>query len=707
MKSSLISGFVLLFCVTATAAALPQSLSYNQSDTSAPSDENATALYRQGLTEMEDGNYEKAAEIWAGAPELLETPDFRIAQSLVRMVTRREMKAWYEQAGDIYRWALSPDTVREEWKQPLNREVELLQSILGYGTFRDWSKMVDREDPEVFDRLKGFWKSMDPTPMTDYNERLLEHWERVSYAEKNYNMEGSKGMDDRADTYIRYGEPDVLRQGQLMYNSGTVNALLSERMTQPFTNTRGNPFRNYIRGAQQFNMETNIRTLHDYPRYEIWIYERLTEDPDNTVFIFGTGSGSNHFQRKNSVEEFIPNSAFSQTERNTFMNLIIEQERGEDAEREEQQMSMFDGSNEVTEAPEQYVTPAVVMQIMYYEQLAALDPYFGKAYNNMINRYTDKTVRLSKSLAREFESINGNNLIELQSKAPEEKSRHLDAISEVPISYYAYRFLDEGNNPYVRLYVRNHPSEAVYFDHMGNRGAITDDLWNRYSLIAGLQANNEEGEAVMEETSRFVLGPDARRGVVTDYWVPYEMNSHSLVVSSEVHKRWEPDTALAGETPFKSSLKGVGKQRLALPEPLNRRELEMGDILIGYSTDSRETPGEDFAPFQIAHEGVIPKGYNFNIYYELYHLQQNASDRASFTFTYTIESRDNSGFLFFGGGGEELSITLNNETFDSRYTQVLDIETAGLERGEYRLRVEAVDQNSGESVSRTIDFRVE
>ena len=56
--------------------------------------------------------------------------------------------------------------------------------------------------------LKRFWKSKDPTPTTDRNERFEEHYRRVQYALTNYFDNIPPYYDDRGKIYIRYGEPD-------------------------------------------------------------------------------------------------------------------------------------------------------------------------------------------------------------------------------------------------------------------------------------------------------------------------------------------------------------------------------------------------------------------------------------------------------------------------------------------------------------------
>jgi GWxTD domain-containing protein len=80
---------------------------------------------------------------------------------------------------------------------------ELLKPVLGE-VFKKYS------DEELHELINQFWKINDPLYLTGYNERLLEHYSRVAYANLRYtikhkNLPGWK--TDRGETIIRYGMP--------------------------------------------------------------------------------------------------------------------------------------------------------------------------------------------------------------------------------------------------------------------------------------------------------------------------------------------------------------------------------------------------------------------------------------------------------------------------------------------------------------------
>jgi len=57
-----------------------------------------------------------------------------------------------------------------------------------------------------------YWRSRDPDPKTDVNERLLEHYIRIAWARIEYGQD-TWPFDARGRLYVRYGEPDY-RSGQ-------------------------------------------------------------------------------------------------------------------------------------------------------------------------------------------------------------------------------------------------------------------------------------------------------------------------------------------------------------------------------------------------------------------------------------------------------------------------------------------------------------
>ncbi len=89
--------------------------------------------------------------------------------------------------------------------------------------YLDLSLVLETEEMREYERLDPagqraywahYWRSRDPDPKTDVNERLLEHYIRVAYARLEFGAEVWP-WDARGTFYVRYGEPDM-RSGRGM-----------------------------------------------------------------------------------------------------------------------------------------------------------------------------------------------------------------------------------------------------------------------------------------------------------------------------------------------------------------------------------------------------------------------------------------------------------------------------------------------------------
>ncbi len=70
--------------------------------------------------------------------------------------------------------------------------------------------MKEMSDYELRDFIDLYWKVSDPLYITDYNERLLEHYSRVAYANLNFSVPSMKIVgwkSNQGEVILRYGEP--------------------------------------------------------------------------------------------------------------------------------------------------------------------------------------------------------------------------------------------------------------------------------------------------------------------------------------------------------------------------------------------------------------------------------------------------------------------------------------------------------------------
>ncbi|MCY3680758.1 MAG: tetratricopeptide repeat protein [Gemmatimonadetes bacterium] len=79
--------------------------------------------------------------------------------------------------------------------------------------YEDISLLASERETEAFQQAKDrqvllqqFWKRRDPTPITDVNERRVEHFRRVAYAREHFGT-AVFPWDRRGEVYVRYGTP--------------------------------------------------------------------------------------------------------------------------------------------------------------------------------------------------------------------------------------------------------------------------------------------------------------------------------------------------------------------------------------------------------------------------------------------------------------------------------------------------------------------
>ncbi len=84
---------------------------------------------------------------------------------------------------------------------------ESIEHIVPADTVDEYEKMPPLGKSEF---IESFWKQKDPLLLSEYNERKLEHYSRVAYANLKFtaeDMELSGWQTDRGMIYIRYGPP--------------------------------------------------------------------------------------------------------------------------------------------------------------------------------------------------------------------------------------------------------------------------------------------------------------------------------------------------------------------------------------------------------------------------------------------------------------------------------------------------------------------
>lgn len=668
--------------------------------------------YQKGLELADSGQYAEAAKVWIEYADSLAEPDYRLGHELIEMVTKHRLTEYYEKASEIYLKSLAINFISDEIQELLYNEHAFIEPMLGQRESRRLKRLIDDKNTEIFSYIENFWAERSLTPSDTYNERLMEHWERVNYARENYNTSSRSLFDDRGKMYIRFGPPNRTRSGIFMYNPGFANYIISTRMDDG--RGRGSALDNAINTTTYLNTLYQVREYHQYPSFEVWVYTNLTPGPDNVVYLFGNDTGGDVMSLKRSVDDFIPSAAYSSTKRNNPVSmgeLNTPQgsgagDSGDSGDGQSRDTDVLSELGDTGIGNSERITPALVLQFMYYRQLVTLDPFFSSRYDEMLDHYMNTSIRISNTTARQFQQVNTSRLLIAQREVPDEYSTNKNEIFDIDPGVYSYRFFDENMNPELRVYFAENVDEAVTFEELKKRNNLGDVRYSDYELIRTLDLINSNGERVNRLNDKTVLGQPENDPLSSNMIrVPQSNGLNRLHLVSELYDRTSVDqNSISENSTLRSNLKGMGIATATVDPEISSTGFFASDVIIGYSSDSA---GDD--NFTISHNKVIPENSNIKFYYEAYNIPQNENGLYSFTLTYTIK-RDRSlfGRIIRLGRVSSTSMTIENTHDSPNFPQLLEIVSGSLSEGDYILELEISSEGQQEiSFTKEVSFKVE
>ena len=186
------------------------------------------ALIR-GLELKEEGKYLEALTVWERARGELDSPSLLIGRAHIELATEQKIEDAYEIASTMYTWALTATTAS---KKDIEIEMKMLEPIVEPRVYKEWRTALKNDSTSVLPLIQQFWSQRDFTPDTPYNERLIEHWERIGHARKEFTRNDNTvyGTDERATTYVEFGEPDLTHKGTFIIDGFNVTNLVVQRI---------------------------------------------------------------------------------------------------------------------------------------------------------------------------------------------------------------------------------------------------------------------------------------------------------------------------------------------------------------------------------------------------------------------------------------------------------------------------------------------
>ncbi|WP_340104004.1 GWxTD domain-containing protein [Rhodohalobacter sp. 8-1] len=657
------------------------------------------SAYQQGLEQLYRGNVDEALAYWETNYTEQSRVDARIGFEYLRIVTEQNFTERFEEATEMYYRALLKGAGANS-RIAVRQEIERLKPIVGDGIFRQWTEWWDDEKDKLGSDIRGYWIQLDPTPAHVVNERLIEHWQRIAEARDRFTKNSSTiyGTDERALIFVRYGEPDRVQSGLLTLQDMNIKPWLEQQIIrrQPRNPDEADNLEyDDVRLPQlrEQALEFILYENHRYPEYEIWFYDDITVNSESSVpFIFGTNIRNDQFEKLRTIEEFIPERAYSSQ---PF---------------EERDMLQFTRSG---------ITPALMLQMLYYEQLSSIDPFFEQRLNSLRDRVLEQEREVYSGLDTEFRKESAELIQQQVLHAPRQLSTIESKIPSVPINVYQYRLLDESQTPILVTFVESDPREAFMIDFTRNRidtVSLTmiqqaEDISNtlpQYQLQHSLQTYNANWELTGRKTAEpgFTIQRNPfRAGASTVFWSEHTHRAQRSA-SAELKNTDESTQAPAFDTPYPEAIRGLGSVHYREPEPLstNPDSLQVADLVLGYGIDTNEMSEEKMFPFFVANSQTIPWQETLALHFEVYNLRVQPNGFSRFELTYQILPVDESGKVLTDQ--TEFVLTLNFTSEENRLVENLEIETADLMPGLYELRVQITDVNSDQQVDRHTRFEV-
>jgi GWxTD domain-containing protein len=581
----------------------------------------------------------------------------------------------------------------------IRREIDRLRPVIGEGIYRQWEEWWSERDEQLGADMRGYWVQMDPTPARVANERLIEHWQRIAAAQRQFTKNNNTiyNTDDRSLIYVRYGEPDRRRNGILTLQSVNMREWL-QRQVNPYQVTEreresGQDDHERTESVQRQidRLQDAIYQFHRYPEYEVWVYESVSDAIDEPLlFIFGTDVNSGEFRLHRGVDSFIPERAFNPERRRSS----------------EDEIEFVRGG----------ITPALMLQLLYYEQLAQVDKFFENRLLTLQDKLLDQRSEVFRGLDIDFRSQSSDLLNQRMSQAPVERSTYTKQIPNIPVEVYQYRFLDEELNPRILTYLESSAREAFLIDYHRNRGRYDLDeesfqngsdiseIFNFYELNHTFQTYDNSWNIIDTEIHNPPLILDRSETRTRSRTIIEKAHTKRANQAASVELlNYDPETRAVYNTPFNPALRGIGKVQLRQPEPLvsHPDSLEMADLVLGYQKTDQFT--EPF-PFIVANDQVVPYEETLVLHFEVYNLGPREDGFTQFELTYRIFPVNDAGEVLTDQ--QEFVLTLNFVNEHERVVEDLEIETAGLSPGLYDLRVNVIDVMTRQEKERTVRFEV-
>lgn len=616
----------------------------------------ADEIFERAKALADDGDWSAALDLWAQAPDSLPVgaSDPRIGPAFIYTALEHGARERLTEASKLYLWSFAgsvPETLTSSVLEEVRRVIPILPRIDSI----EWERELEGGDGGVLDtealahRVARFWLESDPTPDTPVNERLIEHWERITEARSRFvrHNRSPYGTDDRGTIFVKYGPPEESIGGTLGGSEAEMRVRVTDRLWR-----------------------LRMRQLDPRPDFALWRYRNLNPT-DYTFFLFGNVQGSGPFELVRGPLDLVSNQARALGSRNLTPGGV----RG------------------------QYY-----LELFYYHDLSVLGGHYSKRFGELSNLWDGYTLRRNLYGANGRPSPTGPTLEAYSIRFAQEDRYHPPGRPQVRMTsafagtslgtelvVQAVRVLGSDGKPNVVI-------QSLAAPRMVAGGADRHQLWRaptrdtRHVLILRDRALREAGRAVRD-------APASTGGIAVFRLLHPNQPIHLSVYA----------TPTGGPVAAFDTMSLVGTDHAYFEEPLsaNPSQFEMSDIVLGRPLGI----GDEYDAYAAASELPFPvlpatqmwPGDMMRFHTELYHLRTGESVGAGYELGFRLVQLDENGEQV---SGNPVTIGIPLDGTEPRVARSIDVSLEDFEPGTYRLEVEATDLVTGRTIVRRTEIEL-
>jgi GWxTD domain-containing protein len=643
------------------------------------------SLYEQGQEQLQKGSWKQALNTWLKAKSKIGTArdkDPRIGFAFIDVVTSKQAKEYFQIADEMYFWGIKNADVNR-YQQVLQGELDRLKPLMGSPKANKLQDLLNEHDPAFTAELTAFWVKRDPFPSSKYNERLLEHWQRIQYARKEFSIRQNTPFqtDDRGLIYVRFGSPTEIKQRSISIN----------RIIDPVSGTN-------------IPLNNNIAV-----KAEIWYYYNLTDEQPFSSFVFGRPSNGGAFGLQSGLLSMIPVSG----------NRISSYYDDQKVLAEVVSQSSFGGSASGTKFDNsgggRFVLPGytqvsregaeLMLKYAVLEEVGAIDSFYNSLYNTM----TSDIIKASMSNRDEkFTHTARANLPSYKNKevssamlrdriVPANISDAKTAIEGFEVDQQILRFMD---SELKTIYIL--ATEAVdYQPLMVYAGTRSQDV-SRSEIVQlnTLYQYDRDWNLAVEQPHMLPLNNKGHFGKAVYYFDEDARRQLILFSSQYLDKNPSKDSERRHKKLNAHIIASTQARELQFPAPLQlqgTKKMELSDILLA---DIQQEDHTQRIPFVPNLDRTFKGDESMMVYFEAYNLPADKDYQVE----YKIEGIDKKERIQKIGR----SIILNYNSTGSVSPNWFEVSLADLPKfKKYQLALNLRLSDSEETIKRVIDFYLE